>query len=70
MIDMHSNYDNMHKIGMFYVLIYINNHIIACVNCMLSTCKVFSLPKFFFLPRNIFLHTFHVFSVDLRLNSP
>ena len=29
MIDMHSKYDNMHKNGMFYVLICINNRIIA-----------------------------------------
>ena len=36
MIDMHSKYDNMHTNGMFYALICINNHIIACVNCMLS----------------------------------
>ena len=36
MIDMHSKYDNMHKNGMFYALICINNHIIACVNFMLS----------------------------------
>ena len=30
MIDMHSKYDNMHKNGMFYALICINNHVIAC----------------------------------------
>ena len=30
MIDMHSKYDNMYKNGMFYALICINNHIIAC----------------------------------------
>ena len=29
MIDMHSKYDNMYKNGMLYVLICINNHIIA-----------------------------------------
>ena len=34
-IDMHSKYDNMHKNGMFYALIYINNNIITCINCML-----------------------------------
>ena len=34
MIDMHSNYDNMHKNRMFYALIYINNHIITSINCM------------------------------------
>ena len=26
LIDMHSNYDNMHKNGMFYASIYIKNH--------------------------------------------
>ena len=29
MIDMHSKYDNMHKNGMFYALICIDNHIIT-----------------------------------------
>ena len=33
---MHSKYDNVHKYIMFYVLICINNHIIICINCMLS----------------------------------
>ena len=33
MIDMHSKYDNMHKNEMFYALIWINNHILAYVNC-------------------------------------
>ena len=36
MIDMHSKYDNMHKKRMLYALICINNHIIACDNCMLA----------------------------------
>ena len=36
MIDMHLKYDNMHKNGMFYALICINNHVIACLGCMLS----------------------------------
>ena len=36
MIDMHSKYNNMHKSKMFYLLIYINNHILICINCMLS----------------------------------
>ena len=30
MIDMYSKYDNMHKNRMFYALIFINNHVIAC----------------------------------------
>ena len=33
---MHSKYDNIHKNEMFYVLIYINNHIIISINCILS----------------------------------
>ena len=36
MIDMLSNYDNMHKNGMFYDLIFLNNHIFASYDCMLS----------------------------------
>ena len=36
MIDMHSKYDNMHKNEIFYALICINNHIIACVTSMFS----------------------------------
>ena len=36
MIDMHSKYDNMHKNGMFYALIYINNHVINSINFILS----------------------------------
>ena len=30
MIDMHSKYDKMHKNEIFYVLICINNRIVAC----------------------------------------
>ena len=30
MIDMHVKYDYMHKNIMFYSLMFINNHIIAC----------------------------------------
>ena len=36
---MHSKYNNMHKNEMFYALIYVNNHILECVNCMLSKGK-------------------------------
>ena len=36
MIDLQSNYDNMHKDEMFYALVCINNHIVTCINCMLS----------------------------------
>ena len=34
MIDMHSKYDNMHKNGMFYVLICIINRIISCYHSL------------------------------------
>ena len=37
---MHSKYDNMHKNRMIYPLICINNDIIACVNCMLSSVQI------------------------------
>ena len=36
MIDIYSKHDNMHKNGMFYALICFNNHIIFCINYMLS----------------------------------
>ena len=36
MIDMRPKYDNMYKNGMFYALIYNDNHIIKFINCMLS----------------------------------
>ena len=40
MIDIHSKHDNMHKNRMFYALIYINNHIITFIDCMLSGCSL------------------------------
>ena len=50
MIDIHSKHDNMHKNGMFYALICIKNHIITCIDCMLSNtlwvlCKILCLVK-------------------------
>ena len=36
MIDIHLKHDNMHKNGMVYALIFINNHIIICIDYMLS----------------------------------
>ena len=39
-IDIYSNNDNMHRNGMFYALICINNHKISCINWMLLTNKV------------------------------
>ena len=40
MIDIHSQYDNMHTNGIFNALICINNRVNSCINCMLSvtTC--------------------------------
>ena len=35
MIDIHSKYDNMHKNGIFYALIYFNDHVKSCINFML-----------------------------------
>ena len=35
-MNMHSMCDNMHKNGRFYALIYIKNHVIKSINCMLS----------------------------------
>ena len=40
MIDIHSKYDNMHKNRMFYAKICINNHIIQCINYMLSWIQI------------------------------
>ena len=37
MINMHSKFDNMHKNGMVYALVYINNIIITYRNFMLSS---------------------------------
>ena len=40
MIEMYLKYDNMHTIGTINALIYINNHINACMNCMLSAPRI------------------------------
>ena len=37
MIDIYSKHENMDNNVIFYTLICINNHIISCVNCMIST---------------------------------
>ena len=49
MIDTFSTYDNMHKNGIFYALICINNHVIIGINCTLSKplLKFMNLNKFF-----------------------
>ena len=36
MIKMHSKYDNMHINVMFYALNCMNNHVLSCLDCMLS----------------------------------
>ena len=41
MIEMHSNYDNMHINVMFYALNCMNNHVLSCYDCMLSS----TLPR-------------------------
>ena len=35
MMNMHSKYDNMHRNGMFYAFIDINNHVIVSISCRL-----------------------------------
>ena len=35
MIEMYSKYDNIHTNRIFNALNYINNHVNACINCML-----------------------------------
>ena len=40
MINIYSKPDNMHKIGMFNALIYINNQRISYINCMLSSRRL------------------------------
>ena len=46
MVDMYSKYDNMQKNGMFYALIYINNHIITCIKLyIISSFGVLKLFK-------------------------
>ena len=45
MIDMFSKYDNMNKNGMVYALVCINNHIITCINYMLSIIQMEKLIK-------------------------
>ena len=43
MINMHMNYDNRHRNGMFHALIYIYNHEITCISCMLlKACEIIS----------------------------
>ena len=39
MMNLDSKYDNMHKIGMIYVLKCTNNHVISSISCMLSTVR-------------------------------
>ena len=45
MIDIHSKYDNMQENEILCVLIYINNHVIICINCMLSVTIFDQPPK-------------------------
>ena len=43
MIEILLKYDNMHIIGVINALNCINNHIITCINSMLSVIKVLTL---------------------------
>ena len=45
MKDMYSKYDNMHKNGIFYALIYINNHVITSIIFMLSATNDGKVPR-------------------------
>ena len=36
MIEMYLKYDNMHTYEIVNALIYINNHVNSCINCMLA----------------------------------
>ena len=59
MIDMHSKYDNMHKNGMINALVWINDHIITIINCMLSiTILITYSPSFTFLYTSLFFFLF------------
>ena len=42
-------HDNMHKNGIFFALICINNHISTSINCMLSYGVSFLVSFFYFL---------------------
>ena len=37
MMNLHAKYGNMHRKGMLYALIYINNHLNTIISCILST---------------------------------
>ena len=41
---MHSKYDNIHKNRILYALIFINNHIIMCIKCILSIVVLIDKP--------------------------
>ena len=44
MIEIFLKYDNMHKFGIINAFICINNHVISCINSMLS-CIALSLIR-------------------------
>ena len=76
MIDAQSNNDNMHKNGMFYVLIFANNHIITCIDCILSAASraldedqmTYVMRRFFFTGdvAKFELSIFHLQSISKR----
>ena len=62
MMEMHTKYDNMQTNRIFNALIFINNQVNLCINCMLSIIPIYMWN---FIPilnanknRKIFLYTF------------
>ena len=45
MMNVHANYDNMHKNGIIDALTYINNHVIKSISCMLSIACVAAIVR-------------------------
>ena len=43
MIEIYLKYDNMHIFGISNAFIYINNHLISCINSMLSEIILYAL---------------------------
>ena len=60
MIEIHSKYDNVHINVMFYALNCINNHVLSCLDCMLSSNTLKSILLAFF---EIVLKVIQVFSL-------
>ena len=67
-MNMHSKYDNMHRNGMFYVLIFIDNHVIKSISCVLSSFSLtyddLHLP--IALYKCMYAHTLHPISLAVN----